>query len=71
MPDQFIVAEVSKSWMRGQPISSSPLLSQSFEHVVNVNYERGYKLHSFSVHRIMVAADEMNESIIAVFERRV
>lgn len=70
MTDRFIVAEASKSWVRGAPISDSPLISQSFEEIINVNYERGYRLHSFQHNTTYINDDEMNETIIAVFERR-
>jgi hypothetical protein len=67
--DRFIVAEVSKNWIRGQPISGSPVLCQSFELIINANYARGYRLHSFALHRLTAGDDEMNETIIAVFEK--
>lgn len=63
----FIVAEVSKTWIGGD--SPSPLvLAQLFEGIINRNFKRGYRLHSFELHRVMVASDEMNETIVAVFE---
>src|SRR6476661_4499437 len=72
--DQFIVAEVSKNWIDGR--SSSPLLlCQLFERVIAVNLTRGYRLHSFQLHRVLVRAGDslhaadLNETIIAVFER--
>lgn len=68
--ERFIVAEISKTWVRGQPISTVPVISQALEEITNRNYGRGYKLHSFTLHRINVNKDEMNETIIAVFERR-
>lgn len=65
----FIVAEVSKNWIGGE--SATPeLLSQQFERVIETNRQRGYHLLSFDVHRLMVKADEMNETIIAVFVMR-
>ena len=68
--DRFIVAEVSKNWVRNQPlIQGSRTISQTFEDVVNVNHERGYRLHSFTMHRLQMGNDEMNETIIAVFEK--
>lgn len=66
---RFIVAEVSKTWVRGAPISDSPLISQSFEQCINVNYERGYRLYSFFHNTTYINDDEMNETIVAVFER--
>ncbi len=63
----FIVAEVSKNWIDGR--SASPLLlGQLFEHVIDVNRRRGYRLHSFQLHRLMTGINQMNETIIAVFE---
>ena len=67
--DPFIVAEVSKNWINGQERTpGSGLIAQQFERVINFNHERGYRLVAFRVHRLMVSADEMNETIIAVFE---
>lgn len=69
MPDRFVVAEVSKNWVRGQPfIPETKLLSQSFEEIINYWDKLGYRLHSFTLDRA-AADDEMNETIIAVFER--
>ena len=69
---QFIVAEVSKNWINGAPVTDNGLLSQIFERVIEVNRQRGYRLYSFSLHRLMTGPDElmneMNETIIAVFE---
>lgn len=64
----FIVAEVSKNWTMGESIEPG-LLCQRFESVINVNKERGYLLHSFTLHRLMTTPDTLNETIIAVFER--
>lgn len=69
-PQRFIVAEVSKNWREGREVTpGSGLLAQQFERVVLVNAERGYRLLTFSLHRLMVVPDELNETIIAVFER--
>jgi hypothetical protein len=66
--EPFIVAEISKNWIDGA--SPSPLLlAQSFELAIEYNRVRGYRLHSFQVHRMMTALNSMNETIIAVFER--
>lgn len=68
--DRFIVAEISKNWIGGQEATpGSGLLAQQFERVLAVNALRGYRLLEFHVHRQMVAPDELNETIIAVFER--
>lgn len=63
---QFIVAEVSKNWAGGP--QTSPLLANRFEEVINTNLERGYRLHSFKLDRVFTG-HELNETIIAVFER--
>ena len=68
--DRFIVAEVSKNWVRDKAVVDTPLLSQQFEGVVNRNHKRGYRLHSFSLHRLANGIDELNETIIAVFEKQ-
>ncbi len=65
----FIVAEVSKSWIDGQPVSTTPLLAESFEFIIETNRQRGYRLHSFQLHRLMASINQMNETILAVFER--
>ena len=69
--NKFIVAEVSKNWINGSHASADTrLLSELFESVIAVNEARGYTLHTFALHRLMVAPDEMNETIIAVFVRK-
>jgi hypothetical protein len=72
--NRFIVGEVSKNWVNGE--SATPLLlCQLFERMIATNLTRGYRLHSFQIHRIMVRegddlhAPDLNETIIAVFER--
>ncbi len=66
--NQFIVGEVSKNWIDG--VSLEPgLLCQQFEAMIERNRTRGYRLHSFSLHRQMTKPLELNETIIAVFER--
>jgi hypothetical protein len=37
--------------------------------VIERNLRRGYRLHSFNMHRLMTRPEELNETIIAVFER--
>lgn len=82
--EAFIVAEVSKTWLRKQGLSrgnelpgdefepavSGPLLSQLFETIINTNWVRGYALQSFQLNRVMVDPDQLNETIIAVFRPR-
>ena len=66
---EFIVAEISKNWKNGQEeMINSGLICQQFERVINVNFKRGYELHSFQLHRTFVG-EAFNETIIAVFQR--
>lgn len=73
-PDQtdapFIVAEVSKNWIAGSEVTPTGPLSFQFDCVINVNAARGYRLVTFQLHRLLTGSDTMNETIIAVFERR-
>lgn len=69
---RFIVAEVAKNWIAGQPVSDLPVIGELFEIVIERNFDRGYELHSFSLHRMMTGdplMDALNETIIAVFQR--
>lgn len=67
---RFIVAEVSKNWVGRKPfIPGVQLISHLFEDCIARNLDRGYKLHSFTLHRLQCGPDEMNETILAVFER--
>jgi hypothetical protein len=67
---RFVVAEVSKNWEGNQPVvQGGQLISQSFEQIINHWDKRGYKLHSFSLHRLTTGTNFLNETIIAVFER--
>lgn len=72
MGEPFIVAEVSKNWRDGAEVTpGSGLLAQQFERVINVNEARGYLLHSFQIARVWSPdGREINETIVAVFERR-
>jgi hypothetical protein len=66
----FIVAEISKNWIGGQERTpGSGLLSEQFEIVIVRNHARGYRLLQFQIHRQMTGPAELNETIIAVFER--
>lgn len=65
---QFVVAEISKNWIDGQSAEKG-LLAERFEAAIEVNRRRGYRLQSFSLHRLMTGHNSMNETIIAVFER--
>jgi len=70
-PPRFIVAEASKGYVDGVGVSPG-LLSQRFEKIINTNWARGYRLHSWEFSRIHGVDDGhpfVNETIIAVFER--
>jgi hypothetical protein len=66
---QFIVAEISKNWQDGREMQPSGLIARQFEEVIEANRQRGYRLHSFTLHRLLTGPSEMNETIVAVFER--
>ena len=66
--DRFIVAEVSKNWIDGQEVIPSGPICRLFEKVIATNHQRGYRLLSFQLNRMIVAPRELNETIIAVFE---
>ena len=65
----FIVAEISKNYYADGRSLQPFALSQLFEEVIDVNHRRGYRLLSFQLHRLMTRPNELNETIIAVFER--
>lgn len=64
--ENFIVAEVSKSWVRGQEVAD--LLSQKFEAVLNFNDQRGYKLIDWKLSQVS-NGDVFTETIIAIFQK--
>lgn len=67
---QFIVAEVSKNWRSGHPVNGDArTIAALFELVIEHNQGRGYRLLSFQLHRMMTSVDELNETIVAVFEK--
>lgn len=67
MPE-FIVGEISKNWREGLPVNGDLRpIAALFEILIARNHARGYYLYSFQLHRLMVADDEMNETIVAVF----
>jgi hypothetical protein len=69
MSARFIVAEISKNWIGGRELTpGSGLLAQQFERVIAHNHRRGYRLLTFQLHRLMTQPDELNETIIAIFE---
>jgi len=61
---QFIVAEVSKNWTNDT--EPRDLISNRFEEVINVNFERGYTLMEWKIDRVLIN-DVFNETIIAIF----
>lgn len=65
---RFVVAEISKNWYQGHS-QEKGLLAERFEAVIEINHRRGYRLQSFSLHRLMTGPEFLNETIIAVFER--
>ncbi len=66
----YIVAEVSKNWRDGaEVLPGSGLLAEQFEEILFVNAARGYRLLHFSIHRLMTTPEELNETLIAVFEK--
>jgi len=70
MDRRYIVAEVSKNWINGvSATADTRLLSELFELVIAVNADRGYTLLTFALSRTLTGPDELNETIIAVFER--
>lgn len=67
MDEEFIVAQVSKNWQNGQE-DTEGLLNREFAEVINAHAKRGYTLHSWQLNRVMTGIDEMNATIVAVFE---
>ncbi len=67
LPERFIVAEVSKSWVMGIPVAG--IISQQFESVINVNHERGYTLKDWKLGQVC-NGDVFTETIIAIFEKK-
>lgn len=65
--EKFIVAEISKNWDEDEK-QSKTLLSVLFQGVIQRNNDRGYKLHSWKLNRLMTTHGILNETIIAVFE---
>jgi hypothetical protein len=63
---RMIVAEISVNWTNEQ---GGPPISTRFEEMIAIQEDRGYRLHSFTLHQLLAAPDRMTETIIAVFER--
>lgn len=76
---EFIVAEVTKNWPGPAFRPDSPtggVIANQFERAIEFNRRRGYELHSWQLHRMMVPNPDtrvhlltMNETIVAVFRR--
>lgn len=62
---RYIVVEVSKNWKRG--LEGTPI-SMMFADALNDNAARGYHLVEFKLDRLVMSPDEINETILAVFE---
>ena len=67
MEDQFIVAEVSKTWE--DPNNKTDLVSKQFEQVINTNFKRGYTLQQWNLHTFHNHYGYYTETIIAIFEK--
>lgn len=69
----FLVAEISKNWINGQPVNDDPrLLAQIFEAEIDGHRHRGYRLHSFQLHQLhreKAGQAQLVETIVAVFEQ--
>lgn len=68
LPD-LLVGEISKTWIDGRGLKDDTPISAMFEHILEVNRNRGYWLHSWRFNRMMVGPGALNETIIAVFSR--
>lgn len=75
---KMIVAEISKNWRawnlrmdQGGPDDGKVPIGQQFEDVIDHNAERGYVLHSWRYNAASPDEENLCETIIAVFERRV
>lgn len=69
---EFIVAEISKSWVDGCDVpgpNAGLLLGQQFENVIEINRQRGYELHQFTLSQVLTGPDGLLETVIAVFRR--
>lgn len=64
-PQQFIVAEISKTWTLNSPATN--LVSNQFEQVINFNLKRNYRLLNWQFHTTN-RNNSVIETIIAVFE---
>lgn len=64
---KFIVAEISKNWTPGDPITE--LLSNKFEYVINTNEQRGYELADWKLSQVC-NENIFTETIIAIFKKK-
>ena len=65
---ECIVAEISTNWPKAWP-AHADMIGAKFELVIAHNLERGYRLHSFQLHQVVVQSGQMVETIIAVFQK--
>ena len=65
---KFIVAEITKNWRNGEPLTDGVLLQSKFEKVIEVNDGRGYCLLTFALDQLITGPGCMMETIIAVFQ---
>ncbi len=66
---EYIVAEITTNWPKEWPVPRAEHVSAKFEMVIEHNLERGYRLHSFQLHQVMTAPQQMTETIVAVFQK--
>jgi len=51
-PKKFIVGEISKTWVFGDDYCLADFICCKFEEMINVNFERGYVLKSFTLSQV-------------------
>lgn len=68
----FIVAEVSNTYLRGEPARPPERsLCGRFEQVIEFNRARGYALHTFAMNQYLAdGGEQFVETIIAVFRHQ-
>jgi len=70
--EKYIVAEITKNWQKDGPVTD--LISQRFENVINVNFNRGYALKDWKISTVVISEANcpelisLTETIIAIFE---
>lgn len=65
----FTVDEVATVWPKPWPVRPGELLTAKFEDLIEQHRQRGYRLHSWQLHRLVLPEDRLNETIVAVFQR--